>query len=227
MSMSDLAAETIRAHRFAPLNASPSDRNSHGLGLRIPEMASLISMFGTAVKELDKAIKRSATKAGRMIRKTARAKVPNRKSVIKIEGKTYRYYGFSGALKKSMDYNVRKAGKKSGFGADVRWALAWSTYVGAARKAKQRVFVRWYKPARKAAAVRNTLITVRPAWYSHLVEKGFLAKLWRSNKRRWVPARPFLRPALDTHSREIEDLTITEMEVQLAKMAAKQRQGKK
>ena len=200
-------------------------QNKHGLDLRVPELAGMIAMFSSSIKELDKGIKRAATKAGRMIRKTARAKVPSRRTKIKIKGKSYGYYGQSGALKKSMDYRVTKIGKKDAFGAHIRWALAWSAYIGAARKARQQVFVKWYKPTRRKIAERNTLITVRPAWYSHLVEKGFMAKLWRTGKRKWVPARPFLRPALDSHSREIESITITELEVQLAKMAEKQRKG--
>jgi HK97 gp10 family phage protein len=222
MSMSDIASE-LRVYKYAPLNSVRGSGNDHGLGLRIPEMASMIQMFGGAVKELDKAIKRAANKSGRIIRKTARSKAPNRKQTIKIGGKTYRYYGFSGALKKSIDYSAIKIGKKTGFSASVRWAMAWSTYVGASRKAKQRVFVRWYRNRKKSSVIRNSLITVRPAWYSHFVEKGFVAKLWNTGRRVVVPARPFLRPALDSHSREIENITIFEMDVQLQKMADKQR----
>lgn len=194
-----------------------------GFSLEVGQLPGMIAMFGDAIKELDKGIKRAATKAGRMIRKTARSKAPNRRQTIKLKGKTFRYYGFSGALKKSIDYNAQKAGKKSASGVDVRWALAWSTYVGAARKFKQMVFVRWYRPRKSKPAIRNSLINVRPAWYSHLVERGFVAKLWGTGRRRMVPARPFLRPALDAHSREIESLTIRELETQLDKMAEKQR----
>ena len=223
MSMKDFRND--RGDIYADLNRKRQE-SKEALGLRIPDMGSMISMFGTAINELDKAIKRAATKSGRIIRKSAKAKAPNRKSTIKIGNKTYRYYGFSGALKKSIDSNIRKMGRKSGYGASVRWALAWSAYVGAARKYKQKVFVRWYKPTKKKLAQTNFLMNVRPAWYSHLVEQGFVAKLFGTGKRVVVPARPFLRPALDTNASQIETLTLTEMEVQLNKMAQKQRASK-
>ena len=193
--------------------------------LDVSNLQSLIAMFDMAPKELDKAIKRCATKAGRIIRKTARAKAPNRKSQIKIGGKTYRYYGMSGSLRKSIDFNVHKP--KNLKPGTVEWAMAWLVYVGAARKYKQKVFVRWYRPRKEKPARRNFLMDARPVWYSHLVEKGFVAKLFGTAKRKVVPARPFLRPALQSAKSEIESMTLQELKIQIRKLLARSGSGKK
>lgn len=200
-------------------------RPGEPLNLSVPDLGALIGLFGGAVRELDKAIKRAATKAGRILKKAARAKAPSRKTSIRIAGRAYRHYGSSGALRRSIDANIRKPGQRSG-GVSIRWALAWSTYVGAARKYSQMVFARWHRPSRARPAVRDALIRVRPAWYAHLVERGFVAKVFGTGRRVVVPARPFMRPALDANAQSIATLTVAELESQLEKMAQKQRAGK-
>lgn len=192
--------------------------SSMGTSVDVSNLASLLAMFAMAPQELDKAIKRTATKAGRIIKKTAKSKAPNRKSTVKIGGKTYRLYGYSGALKRSIDAHVMKPGAKKLVPRSYRWAMAWSAYVGASRKYKQKVFVRWYKPRKNKPTRTNFLMDARPVWYSHLVEKGFVAKIFGTAKRVVVPARPFLRPALDSNASQMESLTVQELQAQIDKL---------
>ena len=192
--------------------------NTMGTSVDVSNLGSLLAMFALMPEELDKAIKRTATKAGRIIKKTAKSKAPNRKSTVKIGGKTYRLYGYSGALKRSIDAHVMKPGAKKLVARSYRWAMAWSAYVGAARKYKQKVFVRWYKPRKNKPTRTNFLMDVRPVWYSHLVEKGFVAKIFGTAKRVVVPARPFLRPALDSNANQMENLTVQELQAQIDKL---------
>lgn len=200
---------------------------STGASIDISNLDAMITMFATAPKELDKAIKRAATKAGRIVKKAARAKAPNRKSAIKLGNKTYRYYGMSGALKRSIEANITKPGGRNMTTNSYRWAMAWSAYIGASTRYRQQVFVRWYRPRKEKPAKRNFMMAAAPVWYSHLVEKGFVAKIFGTAKRRVVPARPFLRPALDSNKQQVEALTLQELDAQWRKMAQAGKRARK
>jgi hypothetical protein len=119
-------------------------------------------------------------------------------------------YGASQALKKSI--GVKVATTRKG---------AVNAIVGPKRSSEAKVFIAYYKPTAAKKAQRNVTITIKPSKYAHLVENGFTAKIWASNKRIRVSAKPFLRPALDSNSGQVSGITTDYLQMAIDDLIAK------
>lgn len=131
--------------------------------------------LGLAPRAINAALRRAARLWGTKTLGLARAKAPALRQFIMVLDKKYPQIGSSLALKKSLGVKV-STNKKTGE----------ITAVVGPRRGKS---IEVVNPRTGA------IVKVSPTRYAHLVEKGFLAKLWRSGKRVWVSARPFLKPA--------------------------------
>lgn len=173
----------------------------------LPELIAKLSKFPVAIRT---ALRRSARKVGGQVAKAAKAKAPNRKETIRIGKELVRMYGASQALKKSI--GVKVATTRKG---------AVNAIVGPKRGSEAKVFIAYYKPTAAKKAQRNVTITIKPSKYAHLVENGFTAKIWASNKRIRVSPKPFLRPALDSNSGQVSGITTDYLQVAIDDLIAK------
>jgi HK97 gp10 family phage protein len=173
----------------------------------LTELIAKLSKFPVAIRT---ALRRSARKIGGQVAKAAKAKAPNRKETIKIGKELVRMYGASQALKKSI--GVKVATTRKG---------AVNAIVGPKRGSEAKVFIAYYKPTKAKVAQRNVTITIKPSKYAHLVENGFTAKIWASNKRIRVSPKPFLRPALDSNSGQVSGITTDYLQVAIDDLIAK------
>jgi hypothetical protein len=156
------------------------------------------------------AFRRAARKIGGQVAKIARAKAPSRKAVIRVGDQLVRMYGASLALKKSIAVKVITT--KKGIVTAI---------VGPKKGTSTKVFIAYYKPSKAKVAQRNVMIEAKPTKYAHLVEKGFNAKIWASNKRIRVSAKPFLRPALDSGLSTVSSITVEYLQMSLDNLIAK------
>jgi len=146
-------------------------------GLEITFLTEAAEQLGLAPKKIKAALKRAARLWSTQVLKSARAKAPQLKKFIKVKGKRIPQLGSSGALKKSLGSKIF-ANRKNG---------NITVFVGPRTK----ISIDTINP-------RNGLIyRTTPTRYAHLVENGFLANLWGSGVRKFVPGKPFLRPARD------------------------------
>jgi HK97 gp10 family phage protein len=173
----------------------------------LSQLTDRLKKFPVAIRT---ALRRSARKVGGQVAKAAKAKAPNRKETIKIGKELVRMYGASQALKKSI--GVKVATTRKG---------AVNAIVGPKRGSEAKVFIAYYKPTKAKKAQRNVTITIKPAKYAHLVENGFTAKIWASNKRIRVSPKPFLRPALDSNSGQVSGITTDYLQVAIDDLISK------
>lgn len=173
----------------------------------LTELISKLKKFPVAIRT---ALRRSARKIGGQVAKVAKAKAPNRKEMIKVGKEMVRMYGASQALKKSI--GVKVATTRKG---------AVNAIVGPKRGSEAKVFIAYYKPTAAKKAQRNVMITIKPSKYAHLVENGFTAKIWASNKRIRVSPKPFLRPALDSNSGQISGITTDYLQIAIDDLISK------
>lgn len=173
----------------------------------LPELIAKLSKFPVAIRT---ALRRSARKVGGQVAKAAKAKAPNRKETIRIGKELVRMYGASQALKKSI--GVKVATTRKG---------AINAIVGPKRGSEAKVFIAYYKPTAAKKAQRNVTITIKPSKYAHLVENGFTAKIWASNKRIRVSPKPFLRPALDSNSGQVSGITTDYLQIAIDDLISK------
>ena len=171
------------------------------------ELMSNLKKFPVAIRT---ALRRSARKVGGQVAKAAKAKAPNRKETVKVGKELVRMYGASQALKKSI--GVKVATTRKG---------AVNAIVGPKRGSEAKVFIAYFKPTAAKKAQRNVTITIKPAKYAHLVENGFTAKIWASNKRIRVSPKPFLRPALDSNSGQISGITTDYLQIAIDDLISK------
>jgi HK97 gp10 family phage protein len=171
------------------------------------ELMTKLKKFPVAIRT---ALRRSARKIGGQVAKAAKAKAPNRKETIRVGDQLVRMYGASQALKKSI--GVKVATTRKG---------AVNAIVGPKRGSEAKVFIAYYKPTRAKKAQRNVTITIKPSKYAHLVENGFTAKIWASNKRIRVSPKPFLRPALDSNSGQVSGITTDYLQIAIDDLIAK------
>lgn len=171
------------------------------------ELMSNLKKFPVAIRT---ALRRSARKVGGQVAKAAKAKAPNRKETVKVGKELVRMYGASQALKKSI--GVKVATTRKG---------AVNAIVGPKRGSEAKVFIAYFKPTAAKIAQRNITVTIKPSKYAHLVENGFTAKIWASNKRIRVSPKPFLRPALDSHSGQISGITTDYLQIALDDLISK------
>jgi len=156
------------------------------------------------------AFRRAARKIGGQVAKIARAKAPSRKAVIRVGDQLVRMYGASLALKKSIAVKVITT--KKGIVTAI---------VGPKKGTVAKVFIAYFKPTKSKVAQRNVMVEAKPTKYAHLVEKGFNAKIWASNKRIRVSAKPFLRPALDSGLATASSITVEYLQMSLDNLIAK------
>jgi hypothetical protein len=150
------------------------------------------------------AFRRAARKIGGQVAKIARAKAPSRKAVIRVGDQLVRMYGASLALKKSIAVKV----------ITTRKGIV-TAIVGPKKGTVAKVFIAYFKPTKSKVAQRNVMVEAKPTKYAHLVEKGFNAKIWASNKRIRVSAKPFLRPALDSGLATVSSITVDYLQISL------------
>lgn len=167
----------------------------------ISPLMDKLARFPIAIRT---AFRRAARKIGGQVAKIARAKAPSRKAVIRVGDQLVRMYGASLALKKSIAVKVVTTKK------GVVMAI-----VGPKKGTSTKVFIAYYKPSKSKVAQRNVMIEAKPTKYAHLVEKGFNAKIWASNKRIRVSAKPFLRPALDAGMYTASEITVDYLQIAL------------
>lgn len=181
------------------------------LHLHLAGANQLIEALQAASKKINPALRRVARASTTPILKSARALVPAKRKRVLYHGKKVFRYGTTGQIKKSLGYRVATS-KKTG---------AVYAIIGPRRGFKIMAFKAYHKPKRSVEAQRNVLVPVNPTNYSHLVEKGFTAKLWRSGKLRPVAGKPFLKPALDANRSQVEEITARILSEELAKAMAK------
>lgn len=173
----------------------------------LSQLTDRLKKFPVAIRT---ALRRSARKVGGQVAKAAKAKAPNRKETVKVGKELVRMYGASQALKKSI--GVKVATTRKG---------AVNAIVGPKRGSEAKVFIAYYKPTKAKVAQRNVTITIKPAKYAHLVENGFTAKIWASNKRIRVSPKPFLRPALDSNNGQISGITTDYLQIAIDDLISK------
>lgn len=173
----------------------------------ISPLMDKLARFPIAIRT---AFRRAARKIGGQVAKIARAKAPSRKAVIRVGNQLVRMYGASLALKKSI--SVKVVTTKKG----VVMAI-----VGPKKGTSTKVFMAYYKPSKSKVAQRNVMIEAKPTKYAHLVEKGFNAKIWASNKRIRVSAKPFLRPALDAGMYTASEITADYLQIAINNLISK------
>lgn len=173
----------------------------------LPELIAKLAKFPVAIRT---ALRRSARKVGGQVAKAAKAKAPNRKETVKVGKELVRMYGASQALKKSI--GVKVATTRKG---------AVNAIVGPKRGSEAKVFIAYFKPTAAKIAQRNVTVTIKPSKYAHLVENGFTAKIWASNKRIRVSPKPFLRPALDSNSGQISGITTDYLQIAIDDLISK------
>lgn len=173
----------------------------------LSQLTDRLKKFPVAIRT---ALRRAARKVGGQVAKVAKAKAPNRKETMRVGDQLVRMYGASQALKKSI--GVKVATTRKG---------AVNAIVGPKRGSEAKVFIAYFKPTRAKAAQRNVTITIKPSKYAHLVENGFTAKIWASNKRIRVSPKPFLRPALDSNSGQVSGITTDYLQIAIDDLIAK------
>ena len=173
----------------------------------ISPLLDKLARFPIAIRT---AFRRAARKIGGQVAKIARAKAPSRKAVIRVGDQLVRMYGASLALKKSIAVKVVTTKK------GVVMAI-----VGPKKGTSTKVFIAYYKPSKSKVAQRNVMIEAKPTKYAHLVENGFNAKIWASNKRIRVSAKPFLRPALDAGMYTASEITADYLQIAIDNLISK------
>jgi HK97 gp10 family phage protein len=174
-------------------------------GLR--DLMDRLAKFPVAMRT---ACRRAARKVGGQIARLARAKAPNRKQTVRVGNKLVRMYGASQTLKKSIGVKV----------TTTRMGIV-AAIVGPKRGSSSEVFINYYKPHKSHRAMRDVMVKANPVKYAHLVELGFNAKIWGTNKQIRVSAKPFLRPALDGNKNQVAAITTSYFQIAIDDLISK------
>lgn len=153
-------------------------------------------------------LRQAARKSSTPITKMAKSLLPAKGKKIKYNGKKVFSYGRSGQLRKSMASRVA-----TGRDGVVR------SIIGARRKFATEAFKAYHKPKRSVKAQNNVMVRVNPTYYSHLIEQGFTAKIWRSKKMRPVAGRGFLRKSLNANYANVQSITGQVLQARIDKVA--------
>ena len=153
-------------------------------------------------KQLNKAFRAAANRAGTLLVKAVKAKIP-KASAKKLpipggQGKAL-VAGKTGLLKKSIIKKVvtNRRGRTI-------------LIVGPNKDKTVDAYSPWLK----------RMITVRASRYAHLVELGFVQKIRGRTKR--IPAKPFFRPAMDESRAAIIEITAKSLAISLERIFQKQ-----
>lgn len=169
------------------------------ISMRLSGLESLIGKLNALRISVNPILRQAARRSSTPVVKAVKTMLPTKGKAIKgmkHNGKKVFDYGDTGQLRKSIASRVltSRAGTVH-------------AVIGARRKFLTMALKRYHKPNRNVKAQRNVLVRVRPTLYSHLVEKGFNAKLWRSGKRKFVPGRRFLARSLAANMSQIQSIT--------------------
>lgn len=167
------------------------------------EIAALANALrANGPKQLNKAFRAAANRAGSLLVKAVKAKIP-KPSAKKLpipggQGKAL-IAGKTGLLKKSIIKKVvtNRRGRTI-------------LIVGPNKDKTVDAYSPWLK----------RMITVRASRYAHLVELGFVQKIRGRTKR--IPAKPFFRPAMDESRAAIIEITAKSLALSLEKIFQKQ-----
>jgi HK97 gp10 family phage protein len=182
------------------------DRNTGGklvIDFDDAEIAALANALRVnGPKQLNKAFRAAANRAGTLLVKAVKAKIP-KASAKKLpipggQGKAL-IAGKTGLLKKSIIKKVvtNRRGRTI-------------LIVGPNKDKTVDAYSPWLK----------RMITVRASRYAHLVELGFVQKIRGRTKR--IPAKPFFRPAMDESRAAIIEITAKSLALSLEKIFQKQ-----
>jgi len=153
-------------------------------------------------KQVNKAFRAAANRAGTLLVKAVKAKIPKSSSkklpIPGGQGKAL-VAGKTGLLKKSIIKKVvtNRRGRTI-------------LIVGPNKDKTVDAYSPWLK----------RMITVRASRYAHLVELGFVQKIRGRTKR--IPAKPFFRPAMDESRAAIIEITAKSLALSLEKVFQKQ-----
>ena len=148
--------------------------------------------MGLSIKPI---LRQAARKAGSALSKDAKSRVEPAKTKTYSYGKRVYRYKTTGLLRKSISYVVhtsRKTGKVF-------------SVIGSKRDVEGTFSRIKGKEPQK----------IKPFKYLHLIEKGFNLKVWKSNKRIFVPGREILDKAYRGKSQEVESLTASTVKIGL------------
>lgn len=154
-------------------------------------------------------LRQAARKSSTPISKMAKTLLPARGKKIKYAGGKVYSYGRTGQLRKAIASRVT-----TGKDGVVR------SIIGARRKFVTEGFKSYHKPNRNVKAKRNVMVRVNPVYYSHLIEQGFTAKIWRSGKLRPVAGRGFLRKSLSANYANVQTITADVIQAKIDKVAS-------
>ena len=182
------------------------DRNTGGklvIDFDDAEVAALANALRVnGPKQLNKAFRAAANRAGTLLVKAVKAKIP-KASAKKLpipggQGKAL-VAGKTGLLKKSIIKKVvtNRRGRTI-------------LIVGPNKDKTVDAYSPWLK----------RMITVRASRYAHLVELGFVQKIRGRTKR--IPAKPFFRPAMDESRAAIIEITAKSLALSLERIFQKQ-----
>lgn len=183
--------------------------NSRLLSARIDGLDAGLARLAALRVSIKPILRQAARKSSTPISKIAKSLLPARGKRIKFDGKRVTSYGRTGQLRKSIASRVLTSRK------GVIHAI-----IGARRKFATEAFKAYHKPTRSVKARRNIMVRVNPVNYSHLVEEGFTAKLWRSGKLRPVAGRGFLRKSLSANYAQVQSITAEVIQTRIDKVAS-------
>lgn len=140
--------------------------------------------MGLSIKAI---LRQAARKAGSLLSKDARSRVEPAKNKTYSYGKRVYRYRTTGLLRKSMSFRVhtsRRTGTVFGL-------------IGAKREVEGTLS---RGPGREPQKIK-------PFKYLHLIEKGFMLKAWKSNKRRFIEGKSILDRSYQDKGQEVQELT--------------------
>lgn len=175
------------------------EANRSLVSMKVDGLDSLVKKLTSLKVSVKPILRQCARKSSTPTVQTVRRLLPQKGKAIKgmkHKGKKVFDYGDTGQLRKSIASRVLTS----------REGVVHAV-IGARRKFLTMALKRYHKPNRNVEAQRNVMVRVRPTLYSHLVEKGFNAKLWRSGRRKFVPGRRFLAKSLQANVANIQAIT--------------------
>lgn len=183
------------------------------VGMRLNGLSDIIAEFQAMQMSIKPILRQAAKRSATPIVQQARSLLPSRGKRTLYNGKRVFTYGLTGQLKKSISARVltSRTGKIH-------------AVIGPRRDSVAMAFKKYHKPNKSAKAQRNVMVRVKPSNYAHLMENGFLLKIWRTGRTKQIPplrGTGFLAPALASNQTLVESITKNVLAEQL--MIAKDR----
>lgn len=177
------------------------------VGMRLNGLDDLVGAFEALSMKIKPILRQAAKRSATPIVQHARNLLPVRGKRTLQNGKRVFTYGLTGQLRKSISSRIltSRTGRIH-------------AVIGPRRDSVTMAFKAYHKPTKAAKAQKNVMVRVKPSNYAHLVEKGFIAKLWGTGRTKEVAARGgtgFLAPALSANQTMVESITRKVLEEQL------------